>query len=268
MVLTRKRTHRRDLRVAVNFSVKGKVKGSDEELDCLARDLSSGGMLLTCDKALLLGSMLTLEFMMPDSKHLIHITGLVARVRPMPGFLDNPKYLIALSFVQISAAMARHLRQLVTISIMALVEKIRDFPVFAPLTEFDLLALAGICHGVELAAGDVVIHAGDEATSLYVVTSGLVKMTGRPEEDGPDIVEVAACGQIFGEVSALTGLPHDLDVTALEPTELIGITREGFDFLREQHPETALRLLEVFHRFTGMRLRRLTRKFYSPVPSK
>ena len=61
-----------------------------------------------------------------------------------------------------------------------LVERMQDFPAFDKLSEFDLVTLASVCHRLKLPAGETLLRQGDEARSLFVVSSGRVKLLGRP----------------------------------------------------------------------------------------
>lgn len=258
-------SYRKDLRIAVRFPVDVEIAG--EAIPCCwARDLSAGGMLFTTKQAVPVGSRLDLSFKLHESFPKVQVVGAVKRLHPLPPQGSDTIYRIAIVFPELSHAAARSLRRLVMEEVMELLDTLREFPAFAKLSEFDLLAFSGVCHRVELPSGRLLARQGDEASSLFIVRNGLVKLDGsQPHSEGSESVEVAGPGQIFGEVSTLMGLPHDLDITALEDTELLGLTREGFFFLREQHPETALRLMDIFIRFTGMRMRRLTRKLFAPL---
>jgi len=194
------------------------------------------------------------------------LTGLVARVRQQAEGSETSCYLIAIRFVKISTAMSRQIRKIVTQAVLETGDLLREFPAFAGLTEFDLLTMSGICHNVQLGKGDILVRHGEEATAMYLVVKGLLRLAPDDVEDHEiECQEVVGCGQIFGEVSALTGLPHDLTVMALEPSQLVAISSSGVGFLKKSHPETMLRLMEVFMRVTGLRVRRLTRRLYTPI---
>ncbi len=252
---------RKDQRVAVSRPVKVRQQDGTLVPGCVIRNLSAGGMLFTSPRALFLGDPLTLQFRIEEGAPELELSASISRVVPSEDFYEEPRFQIAVSFPRVSAVRQRQLRRLVMDLTMQLVERMRDFPAFRSMTEFDLLALAGVCHRISLEAGEVLARQGDEARSLFIVHSGVVKLTGGGREGGGESVEVACAGQVFGEVSALIGLPHDLDIAALEDTCLIALSRDGLAFLKRTHPDTALRMLEVIHRFTGMRLRRLTRRF-------
>lgn len=223
-------------------------------------------MLLASSKSFLLGSLAELELQVPGLTNPLHLTGMIARVRPQEEASESARYLLAIRFVQISTAMSRQIRRIVTQAVLEIGDLLREFPAFAGLTEFDLLTMSGICHSIHLAKGELLVRHGEEARAIYLVVKGLLRLAPDDVEDHEiECQEVVGCGQIFGEVSALTGLPHDLTVKALEATHLIAISGSGVGFLKQSHPETMLRLMEVFMRVTGLRVRRLTRRLFTPI---
>ena len=86
---------------------------------------------------------------------------------------------MALAFTGLSRAATRSLRRLVVDEVMELVDMLHEFPAFEALPEFDLLAVAGVCHRVELAADQVLARQGDEASSVFIVRKGQVRLSGR-----------------------------------------------------------------------------------------
>lgn len=257
--------YRKDLRVALRVPVQFEIEGSPGLVDAWTRDLSSGGMLLSSTRAPSTGKCLHLNLALNGLGAPLALRGLVRRLRGDPESLDTPRYLIAIGFLDLADAARNELRHCVMRLVGDLVQRMQEFPAFDKLSEFDLVTLASVCHGIELAAGTTLLRQGDEARSLFVVTKGRVKLLGRRGEGESETVEIAGQGQIFGEVSTLTGLPHDLDIEALEDAEMLSLPRGGLEYLKAALPDTALRLMDVFMRFAGMRLRRMTRRAFGPL---
>jgi hypothetical protein len=101
---------------------------------------------------------------------------------------------------------------------------LRAIPMFGPLNPVTLDALARALVRVEVAAGDVVVHEGDESDRFYVIQSGLVQVTAADglvlREEGP--------GDHFGEIGLLRDVPRTATITALEGTVLLALPREEF----------------------------------------
>jgi CRP-like cAMP-binding protein len=74
-----------------------------------------------------------------------------------------------------------------------------------------LAALPLVRHG----AGETVVAEGTKTGRLLILKSGAVSVV----KGGTEIAKVAEPGAIFGELSALLGLPHTADVRAAESSE-------------------------------------------------
>jgi CRP-like cAMP-binding protein len=173
---------------------------------------------------------------------------------------------MAIIFDDSAVAERRAIRAAVIRKALLLMERISEFPAFSELTELDQMTLTSVCHEVHLEEGEELVRLGDEATSLFLVKSGRVQiMSPDTGEDQRQQVEIAHAGQVFGEVSALLDLPHNLDIVAQTDTELLAIPRESMVHLREHNPNLALSLYEIFAAFMGRRLRRLTVRMFSPM---
>ncbi|MEZ5988560.1 MAG: cyclic nucleotide-binding domain-containing protein [Planctomycetota bacterium] len=253
--------HRRDLRVAVDFVVRARDPERGDEVTGRAWDLSSNGMLVAADFAWPVGTVLQAELEIPGLAKPLHVQCVV--VRHQPGVEDGKgrHELMALRFVRMSTAMARQIRRIVTQAVLEISDLLREFPAFSALTEVDLLTLSGICHNVGLNKGETLLRQGQDAAAFYLVVKGIVRLAPDDAEDHDlEVQEVAGCGQVFGEVAALTGLPHDRTVKALEDTQLVAVSSDGLGFLERNHPDTMLRLYKVLLRVTGLRVRRLARR--------
>ncbi|HET7437262.1 MAG TPA: cyclic nucleotide-binding domain-containing protein [Thermoanaerobaculia bacterium] len=85
--------------------------------------------------------------------------------------------------------------------------------------------------------GSVVIAEGDPGTSMYLITTGEVKVYTRGT-GGTGSVYLAKLGEgdFFGEVSVLTGKPRTATITASQRTELLRLDKEKLDGLLPKHP--------------------------------
>jgi hypothetical protein len=224
-------------------------------------------MSLLCPEVPRTGTLLEVSFRGREDLPKLVVKAVVKRASASRRGSDENRYFVALRFVDVSSGVTRALRRMVLEQILEHIEMLRQFPAFASLSELDLMALAGVCSRVQLAAGAVLVRHGDEASALWVVGGGVLRLGNADAEVG-GTVEMAGVGQLVGEVSAMTGLPHDVDIVALEDAELLVLPRDGVRFLAEMHPDTALRLMEICIRVTGMRMRRLTRKLCATVGSR
>ena len=132
-----------------------------------------------------------------------------------------------------------------TPSAIARREALARVPIFSGLRESDLEELAVVAHTRRLAARDELMHKGDDASQVYVVISGRLRVT-TTSADGADVVlNLMDPGDVIGELSLLAGGQRTATVTALEACELLALDRRDFlPFLRG-HPEVAVELLQV-----------------------
>jgi Cyclic nucleotide-binding domain/PilZ domain len=266
LVVSNKTAQRKDLRVVVRFPVLIRDPESGECIEANACDLSGSGMRVSSSVAPLEGSVVELELHVPGLANKLHLTGKVARVDAAREEGEEPLFMSATRFVRISNAMIRQIRRIVTQAVLEIGDLLRESPAFSGLTEFDLLAMSGICNSVHLDKGEILVRQGEEAKAMFLIVKGLLRLAPDDvEEHEIECQELVGCGQIFGEIPALTGLPHDLTVMALEPTQLVAISSAGVGFLKTSHPETMLRLMDIFIRITGLRVRRMTRRLYTPI---
>jgi cAMP-dependent protein kinase regulator len=124
-------------------------------------------------------------------------------------------------------------------------------PLFADFSEADLLA---VIQGLELATygpGDILILEGDPGTSLFVVTSGVVRAFVRQPDGKNKPVREMGEGSFFGEISVLSGKARTATVTAKTNVEALILERKILDDICKTHPSVRTTL----QKFAAERLR-------------
>ena len=225
-------------------------------------NVSSHGVLVFTDQPLEMDTEVMVQMVFPGDATTtpMELKGTVVRQDPTIAGTQ------AIAFQGLEAAQITRLRSNVFTWAMQLMQRISEFPAFWDLTDLDLLALASVCHETRLKAGEQVVRLGDEASSLFVVKKGKVQLKAPFAAENLDSeVDVARTGQIFGEVSALLGMPHNLDIVALEDTDLLVIPRTSVVYLRDHNPNLAVSLYEIFAAFMGRRLRKMTGRLFAPL---
>jgi len=109
-------------------------------------------------------------------------------------------------------------------------------PLFADLSEEDLLAIMRVLRLATFEAGDIIITEGEPGNSLFILTSGAVKVfvrnpTGRNFEVGR--LQEAS---FFGEISGLSGRPRTATITATEHCELLELHKTTVESIAKTHP--------------------------------
>jgi uncharacterized membrane protein len=118
-------------------------------------------------------------------------------------------------------------------------------PLFEKLDHAEQAALLGEMRHEHADENQTVVWMGDKGDSLYLIERGRVTVTVPNEQGTLMTLDVLGPGQIFGEVSLLDGGPRTATIRAVEPTDLLVLSRERFrDFLR-QYPDAAMDILAV-----------------------
>lgn len=131
------------------------------------------------------------------------------------------------------------------ITTMSKIELLRKAALFSRLTDQELKVLAVDLGRRIFAKGMIIFHKGSLGQNLYLVESGVVRIFILSESGGEITVNIYGCGESFGELSMLDGLPRSAGAIAMEKTVTYTLHRD--DFLRqlEVHPGMARSILEV-----------------------
>ena len=100
---------------------------------------------------------------------------------------------------------------------------LRESPIFAPLPEATLEALAGRLERRRVEAGDVIFNQGGPGDEFYAIESGQVSVA----VDDQPVAELGP-GEGFGEIALLRDVPRTATVTALTDVTLYALDREHF----------------------------------------
>jgi CRP/FNR family transcriptional regulator, cyclic AMP receptor protein len=104
----------------------------------------------------------------------------------------------------------------------------------------------------------VIINEGDEATSLYIVLSGRLKVY-RADAGGKEfILDTLSEGDHFGELALVDDEPRSATVATLEPCKLLVLSKASFHESLTRNPELAAHLIQ----WLAGKVRRLTDSAY------
>jgi small-conductance mechanosensitive channel/CRP-like cAMP-binding protein len=117
-----------------------------------------------------------------------------------------------------------------------LTERLSAIDIFSPLTNEELRALASNANGHIYAPGELIIRAGDQGASMFVIHRGSVDV--RIDHNGtPRTINTLREGDFFGEMALFTGEPRTASVFAAEETEVLEIGKGAMKDLFETNPD-------------------------------
>jgi CRP-like cAMP-binding protein len=134
------------------------------------------------------------------------------------------------------------------------IEALERIQLFSGLAPTDLVRLAEGLRTRRFRRGEVLFHQGDPGDSLFIVSSGAVKIVLPSEEGDEAILTSIRPGSFFGELALLDGAPRSATAVAMEPTETLVLRREAFRALIDTSAEARDALLAAL----AGELRRLT----------
>ena len=89
---------------------------------------------------------------------------------------------------------------------------------------------------VDVAGGETLIEQGAPGDALYLSVSGRLRAYVRDEQGVQRMVREFSRGQIFGEMSLLTGEPRAASVVAIRESVLVRLSKQAFDELNAHNP--------------------------------
>ena len=122
---------------------------------------------------------------------------------------------------------------------------LRKHPYFIDLEPDAFEQLCRYAKHTTLKRGTTIFSKGDPGTSVIAVISGTVKISISSPDGRNAILNLIGPGEVFGEMSVLSGQPRSADGTANTNCELFVIDRREFlPFVRSQ-PSLAMKFIEL-----------------------
>ncbi|MGB8221695.1 MAG: cyclic nucleotide-binding domain-containing protein [Polyangiales bacterium] len=98
-------------------------------------------------------------------------------------------------------------------------------------------------------AGDVIIREGDSGSEAFIITSGLCDVFKRRADGASELIRSMGPGEVFGELSVLSGKPRSATVVAKTDVSLRLVSPEALDRELAQNPILASFMSALTHRF-------------------
>ncbi|HVD25109.1 MAG TPA: cyclic nucleotide-binding domain-containing protein [Gaiellaceae bacterium] len=126
-------------------------------------------------------------------------------------------------------------------------EVIGALPLFSRVPKRQVRAIAKLAWVVDHAPGEVIVQAGEQGNSMYLMLEGRARVVGRSRILRP--------GDFFGEMALIDGGPRSATIIAASQVRVMMLQRRAFLKALKQNPQIGLAIMEVL----AERVRRLER---------
>ena len=150
------------------------------------------------------------------------------------------------------------------------VENILNFltslKIFHKLGTDAIQAVAAELTGKHLPEGKTLFQQGSLGDAFYILTSGALQVSVGSSNEAGVFIDTLSAGECVGEMSLLTGQPRTATVTALSDSELLCLTKSGFDHLVEKYPALLNGLADqLLPRFLRDQTRAALKNFFGDI---
>ncbi|HEY7098921.1 MAG TPA: Crp/Fnr family transcriptional regulator [Terriglobales bacterium] len=135
----------------------------------------------------------------------------------------------------------------------AIVATLQATPLFTGLDDSELAAIAGRTVIRRFSPGELLFSEGEPCAGLYVIASGQVRIFKTSPAGREQVLTVEGPGGSIAELPVFDGGSYPASAAAVEESQLLFVSRNDFRACCLEHPEVALKVLQV----VGARLRRL-----------
>ncbi len=119
-------------------------------------------------------------------------------------------------------------------------------PLFNDFSNKELMAMIGGLQLMIKKPGSIIYTEGEPGASLFVLSSGSVRVYRRDSTGHNDQVAVLHEGEVFGTPSVLFGKPRNRTIIALTECELLELGKETFEGIARSHPRVG-ELVRALH---------------------
>ncbi|MGE3539555.1 MAG: Crp/Fnr family transcriptional regulator [Candidatus Tectimicrobiota bacterium] len=131
---------------------------------------------------------------------------------------------------------------------MTYADFLKNVPLFSELDSDELRQLASVIREQHYKKHTTIVRIDDPGSALYILKSGLVKITIEDQHGYEMILRMLYPTDFFGEMSLIDGMPRSANVTTQEPSEVLTIAREHFVGIIEHLPSIVLKMAAVLSR--------------------
>lgn len=125
-------------------------------------------------------------------------------------------------------------------------EALDAIPYFSALTAEERSRAAAMARRKQVRADQVLFMEGEPCAGLFVVISGLVKLYKISPDGKEQVLRHMAAGESFNEVPVFDGGANPVSAMAVEPGEILILSRERVLELLREYPAFTVAVVQVF----------------------
>jgi len=122
-------------------------------------------------------------------------------------------------------------------------------PAFEGLSADEIASILSTARPLEVAGGEILFRQGDPGGTMYVITSGRVRVMLEDDAGEETLLNVLDRGAHFGELSMLIGSPRNATISAVVDTDLLVLSHEQFAEAVDKVPQFAVNLSKTLGRW-------------------
>lgn len=98
---------------------------------------------------------------------------------------------------------------------------------------------------LQVNAGQVIFHEGDESEAIYIVLNGRLRLVEDRKDGGMNVKAEFGQGESIGELEVLTESSRSGTLHAIRDTELVKFPRTLFNSLAQEHPNITIKISKI-----------------------
>jgi len=120
---------------------------------------------------------------------------------------------------------------------------LRHVDLFKHLTDEQLQILSGQCRDISFRKNAVLMTEGDVGESMYIISSGTVKVFVSDDEGRELVLYQQGLGAVIGDIALLDDAPRSASVSTLEACTALMISKQTFLQCLHDSPDMAINII-------------------------
>lgn len=147
-----------------------------------------------------------------------------------------------------------------------LADHLTQVTIFAGLAPEELVAIEKYMFFSKVEPGEYVFREGEKGDYVCFVAGGSLEVIKVNPNSQPVVITRLAKGSSIGEMALIDKLTRSASVRAQSTSNLIVLTRKGFDLILRMHPEIGIKILKGIAHLLSTNLRTTSDKLAEFMP--